>query len=983
MKKDGKRIICNSDRHLQRNQEVLEAFRAINRLIIEETDLNKLISGICKYLKIHLGYHNAWIALTDNHDHVYMTASHGLGDDFPIMKRYLEKGSRPDCLNKAIKNNKDIFLSNPKTDCGNCPLSRLYKGRYGMTSRLRYKDEIYGIISVSLTPDIAICEHEVDYFSELCNDLSFALHKHHESKTLYLANEIFSRSQAAAFVWKNNSEWAVEYAAGSIERLFGWTIKDFLSGRISYRNLVHPEDRERVFRKRADIAEADKNRAFIEDEYRIVNRNGEILWINDLTTIQREEPNENSACQSILHDITIRKKTEKQLLEKTAEFEGIFRNSQIGIMALKGGRIFARGNQRLADILGYGSPDEMVGMNMRSLHLNEKHFISFGKKHYEKLRDNEQFQVEYRLRRKDGTPVWCSLSGKALNPENLDDGVIWIIDDIENRKQIEKKLLETNKKLEKASVRADAANKAKSDFLSNISHEIRTPLNGVIGMTDMLQHTELDKEQKHFTAIVKSCGKSLMKLVDELLDYSRIEAGKITLESADFNLVALLENIADRVALKAKEKGLELSYSTDENVPHYLVGDPDRVCQILTNLVGNAIKFTEKGSVSINASLESENKKQTVLRLTVRDTGIGIAEDALNALFDRFTQEDESIKRKYGGTGLGLAITKQLTRLMGGNIGADSQKNIGSEFWVTLPFKVQKGTREEKKDTIPHKLSGVKALLLMKNERSSQNLYSMMHLWKMNIFRALNTETALTMLRDAASDGNDPFQVILIDNDFPEQNATDIISVLEAEKTVHPLRLVLLDEADKQDENDKSLKSSSIIVEHLQRPVRMKELKKTLEHILEHRLRERTSAGHDEDRIQTHDGNENPARKILLVDDSKTNLMVASHMLKKMGFLVETAEDGVKAIDILQSSTYDLILMDLQMPNMDGYECTREIRNPSSPVLDHNVIIVALTAHSREEDRQKCLEYGMNDHLSKPVEFEVLQAALTKHLPVL
>ncbi len=547
-------------------------------------------------------------------------------------------------------------------------------------------------------------------------------------------------------------------------------------------------------------------------------------------------------CVEIYHDITKIKETEKHLLEKNAEFESIFHNSHVGIMALKSGRYFASGNKRLADILGYDNPEEMVGMNMRSLHLNEERFISFGKEHYDKLKEGVKFQVEYQLKRKDGKPVWCSLSGKALNPENLDEGVIWIIDDIEERKRAEQTLQETNKRLEKATARAEAANRAKSNFLSNISHEIRTPLNGVIGMTGMLLDSNLNRDQKHYTQIIDSCGKSLLNLVNDLLDFSRMEAGKIAIEAVDFKLISLIETVADRVSLKAKQKGIELLYDIDSNAPSYLNGDPERLCQILTNLADNAIKFTEQGSVTISANLESEDEMQAKLRFSVRDTGIGIAEEFLDLLFERFTQEDESTKRKYGGTGLGLAITKQLTKMMGGQIGASSQKGIGSEFWISVPFRKQTVTKE---------------------------------------------------------------------NDQKKKTGTSIQEKLKANE-------------------------------------------------------------HDLPGIQQV--------RILVVDDSKTNLMVAVHMVKKMGCQVDTAEDGLKAIQALASKPYSLVLMDLQMPNMDGYECTREIRDPDSNVLDHNLPIIALTAHTREEDRKKCMECGMNDHLSKPVRYETLKNAIVKQL---
>lgn len=388
-----------------------------------------------------------------------------------------------------------------------------------------------------------------------------------------------------------------------------------------------------------------------------------------------------------------RKRAEEALAQAKNEFESIFNNSQVGIMLLRGGRIFYRGNQRLADILGYDSPNDMKGISMRELHLDEQRFTNFGNTYYDKLNQEEQIQVEYQLRRKDGAAVWCSISGKALNPTDLDEGVVWVIDDLEPRKTMEKQLKEVAEA-------ANTANRAKSEFLANMSHEIRTPMNGVLGMLQLMQTTDLNDEQREYTETAIQSSKRLTQLLTDILDLSRVEAGKLRIAMEPFNLKKTLRQSIELFAPTAKQAGLALKLDMGQDLPEYVIGDPNRLQQILANLIGNALKFTSEGTVTINASREENGRPDchTIL-FSISDTGIGIAKDQIGALFSPFSQLDDGFNRPLQGAGLGLSICKRLVALMGGEIGIRSTPGEGTTVFFSLDLKPTKAPPKRLKVT--------------------------------------------------------------------------------------------------------------------------------------------------------------------------------------------------------------------------------------------------------------------------------------------
>ena len=682
------------------------------------------------------------------------------------------------------------------------------------------------------------------------------------------------------------------------------------------------------------------------------------------------------------NDVTVRVRTQEALSESRENLQRLLDSMLEGAFGLDSKGICTFVNPAFLRILGFQNTHEVLGKHLHSLihhsHADGSPYLASECKSHQayKLRQSVHIDDEV-FWRPDGTYLSVEYWTSPIieDESNKITGTITTFVDITERKEIERMkkdlVLEKQRHLIASKNQAEAANKAKSEFLAIMSHEIRTPMNGVIGMTGLLLGTKLDKEGRQYAENIRISGEQMMRIINEILDFSKLEEGKMELDQAPFELSALVETVVESYTHESSKKNLALGYYIPEQIQGQYLGDIGRLRQILMNLVGNATKFTRAGEVFVEVSIdEVSNEKK--LRFTVSDTGIGIPDTEKDKVFQSFTQVDTSTSRRYGGTGLGLAICKRLVKLMQGEIGVEQASGGGAAFWFSIPLKLIDNPISPVPTESASLINKKKVLIISSRHFNRYAIIKLCQQWKMIVWEVDNTKAAEELLLDQEKQSIKTDLIILDNNLSQSENFLAFLSSLKPERNYSILLL------DSQPENhNESDHCHNLKLSHLYWPFRSTDLLTEIIHLTTDKAPEPTLHNDYETQLAVPSPTENNAlssMRILVAEDNPVNQMIAKAMLEKQGHEVDMVINGVQAVEAFQESSYQLILMDMHMPEMDGLEATRKIRELEGE--QQKVVIVALTANALTSDREKCIAAGMNDYLSKPFNIAQLEALI-------
>ncbi|HXG18176.1 MAG TPA: PAS domain S-box protein [Methylomirabilota bacterium] len=718
---------------------------------------------------------------------------------------------------------------------------------------------------------------------------------------------------------------------------------------------THPDDRAML---EESIVRSAQTLAPWGLEFRIITKSGALKWLHGASRPEKQA-NGDILWDGILMDITARKQLEKTLTQALNEQENIMRTIPdiFYILGLDG--YLVKWNQKLEIVTGF-APEEIRGKHVLDLFLAaDKLAIA------EAIRTAfavGYVEVEGRLLQRGGTFVpYQFISVPLKNERGEVVGLTGIGRDLTERKR-------TEEALQEAKEAAEAANRAKSEFLANMSHEIRTPMNGVLGMLGLLLDTNLTPEQHEYVQTAYSSAEALLGILNDILDFSKIEAGRLELEAVEFSLRESLGDALKTLAVRAHEKGLELLYDVHPETPDAIVGDPIRLRQVVTNLVGNAIKFTAKGEVGVRVSAQETGEDDILLHVQVSDTGVGIPPDKQRLIFAAFAQADASTTRQYGGTGLGLTIARRLVELMGGRLEVESTVGVGSTFHFTA--RVGRGRPTAGRAPLePDRLHGVRVLVVDDNATNRRILHEQLRAWGLQPTLAGSGPDALGLLQEAAAQGQ-PFPLILTDVHMPEMDGFTFVERLRQQSHGSSVTLLMLTSAEQNADLARCRRLG--VAGCLLKPLKPAELQRALLQALGH-----TRATQPQPAPLPPAPLPQRPLRILLAEDNTVNQKLAVRLLQKWGHTVSVADNGHEALRRVEDEAFDVVLMDVQMPQLDGLAATAAIRAREQRTGTY-LPIIAMTAHAMKGDRERCLAAGMDDYVSKPLKTGELQAALAR-----
>ena len=768
------------------------------------------------------------------------------------------------------------------------------------------------------------------------------------------------------FIWEIDAQSVYTYASPRIKDLLGYEPEEVL-GKTPFQ-LMPEDEARRVADSFREIVES--HRPFRLFERKTLHKDGRVRVIETSGTPILDKEGRLLGYRGIDRDITDRKEAEEALAFERFLLTTLMENSPDHIYFKDKQSRFLRISSALARVFKLQEPSEAIG---------KTDYDFFSPEHADQAFADEQEVMrtarpivgkEEKETWLDGRVTWVSTSKLPLrNPDGEIIGTFGISRDITERKQFEQRL-------QAAKEEAEAASRAKSAFLANMSHEIRTPMNAILGMTDLVLDTELTPEQREFLNVVRQSGEALLSIINDVLDFSKIEAGKVTLEQNVFDLRETLGDTVKSLSLRADRKGLELACQVEPDVPPIVVGDRNRLRQVLVNLVGNAIKFTEQGEVLVRAEVESRHDDHVVLHFSVKDTGVGIPPEKLDVIFEAFEQADTTTTRKFGGTGLGLPISSRLTELMGGRIWVESQEGRGSTFHFTARFGLaREGLPYHQRRQWPQ-LANLRVLVVDDNQTSRGIVETMLRNWHMRPTAASGAAEAMEQFRLARQQG-DPFRLLLADARMPETDGFQLVRQLSREPDWDCAVVMMLGagELARQVAQCEELD----IWAYLRKPVKQSDLFDAIMVALGAQPQPEPRATETSEPAAREPSEPARALRVLLAEDSLMNQKLAVALLGRHGHAVTVTVNGRQAVAAAQAIEFDVVLMDVQMPEMDGYEATAAIRRAERRSGKH-LPIIAMTAHAMRGDRERCLAAGMDAYVAKPIRADELFATIDRVL---